>query len=292
MGTTMDDASLATWLHLREAADWAARSSSLTAAVVASLPAARPLRILDLGTGRLSNVRYLMAHLPPRQHWVVVDRSAAVIDAGLRETTRWAEARGYGVRADAGGLWLRGGDLECRIEARIADLATLDAGLFAGRHLVTAAALLDLVSAAWLDTLAARCREQNAAALFALTYDGRSSALPAEDLDARVRTLLNAHQLRDKGLGGRAAGPEATACAERSFRAAGYQVRTAASDWELSPETGAMQAMLIDGWAEAAVELAPAEADAIRAWQRARQAHVDAGRSSIRVGHWDVAAWG
>ena len=47
--------------------------------------------------------------------------------------------------------------------------------LFENGHLVTGAALLDLVSDRWLAELASHCREAGAAALFALTYNGQTA---------------------------------------------------------------------------------------------------------------------
>ena len=67
--------------------------------------------------------------------------------------------------------------------------------------------------------------------------------------DDAIRDLMNRHQrASDKGFG-RAAGPDAVDCAERSFAAAGYQVRREASDWMLLPEQRALQRQLIEGWA-------------------------------------------
>ena len=172
------------------------------------------------------------------------------------------------------------------------NLGTLDnREIFAGRHLVTASALLDLVSAEWLRALADRCRASGAAALFTITYNGRSSCAPAEPEDDLVRDLMNRHQKTDKGLGGPALGPDAVSCAEQQFAEAGYLVRREPSDWTLGPEVSALQRMLIDGWAQAATEMAPDHSATIARWRERRLAHVDAGRSRIVVGHDDLAAW-
>jgi hypothetical protein len=106
-----------------------------------------------------------------------------------------------------------------------------------------------------------------------------------------VRELLNRHQHTDKGLGGPAAGPDAVDSAERCFATAGYRVRRAPSNWTLTPEFTDLQRELIEGWAEAAVALAPQDGAAIDDWRRRRLAHVAAGRSQIVVGHEDLAAW-
>jgi hypothetical protein len=230
----------------------------------------QPLRILDLATGTGSNLRYLASRLPAPQEWLVVDRDAALL----------AEVPG-GMTAD-------GRDL--RIETRCQNLAVLDADMFAGRHLVTASALLDLVSDAWLRVLADRCRAAGAAALFALTYNGGSRCSPGEPEDDAVRELLNRHQKTDKGFGP-AAGPDATECAARAFAGVGYRVRREASDWELPPREGELQRHLIEGWAGAALELAPERSAMIRSWLDRRLAHVAGQRSHIVVSHEDLAAW-
>ncbi len=263
--------SLSSWLALREPADFAARSSTLTQAIVETLAGRDPVHVLDLGTGRGSNVRYLSPHLPPRQRWLVVDCDPTLL-------------------AQASALMAGRGD--CRIEARQIDLGSLDdRGLFSGRHLVTASALLDLVSDSWLSALAERCREAGAAVLFPLNYNGRSRCSPEEPEDAIVLDLMNRHQHTDKGLGGPAAGPDAAAHAMTIFADAGYDVRSERTDWMLEPHEREFQRRLVEGWAEAAREIDPGSAARITGWLGRRLAHVVAGRSRIAVGHDDVAAW-
>jgi len=58
-----------------------------------------------------------------------------------------------------------------------------------------------------------------------------------------------------------------------------------------TPESLSLQRELIDGWAKAAVEIAPEESAAIDDWRVRRLAHVDAGHSQLIVGHKDLAAW-
>ncbi len=264
------DEQLSRWLGLREAADSRARSDRLTRLILAALPKAEPLQVLDLATGTGANIRYLAPRLPPRQRWLAVDRSAELLGK-LRAQT------------------LMPG---CEIETRQTDLGVLtDRSIFAGRHLVTASALLDLVSESWLRDLAGHCLREQAAALFTIVYNGRSLCSPPEPEDEMVRELFNRHQRRDKGLGGPAAGPGAADAAERAFTAAGYAVGREQSDWALAPADADMQCMLIDGWAEAANEVDPTRASQIAGWRERRLAHVAERRSSITVGHDDLAAW-
>jgi hypothetical protein len=287
----MDD-SLAHWLRLREASDVAARSEVLTRDIAAALPPDEPLYALDLATGNGSNIRYLAERLQGHQRWLAVDQSAELLSDLLERMRAWGTARGYDVDIDTSVCVIRGPRLACHIEILQLNLGVLsDRVLFAGRHLVTASALLDLVSESWLRTLATHCRAEGAAALFTITYNGRSSCEPREPEDDLVLNLFNRHQTRDKGLGGPAAGPDAAAVAERWFADAGFHVRRTPSDWDLPPTNRDMQRMLIDGWAQAAREIAPRRGRTISAWHARRLAHVDAGHSRIVVGHDDLAAW-
>jgi hypothetical protein len=253
----------AEWLALREPADHAARSAHLTQAVVDTLGPDSSPQILDLASGTGSNFRYLSSACP-RARWLLVDRDAELLARVPKAPS---------------------------VETRQVNLATLDdRSLFAGRALVTASALLDLVSEAWLGQLAALCALCGSAVLFALSYDGRIDCSPEDADDAAIVTLVNEHQRTDKGFGP-ALGPDATACADRCFRNCGYETRRESSDWILTPASHALQRPLIDGWAQAAGELAPAQSDVIEAWRRRRQAYVDANQSHIVVGHEDLAAW-
>jgi len=102
---------------------------------------------------------------------------------------------------------------------------------------------------------------------------------------------MNRHQrANDKGFGP-AAGPEAIACAARSLAAVGYHVRREASDWVLLPDVRELQRQLIEGWAEAAVEIAPGQAAMVESWLTRRLAHIEAGCSRLTVCHEDLAAW-
>jgi hypothetical protein len=269
------DDTLAQWLALREAVDWASRSLTLTQQIADRLSTFDPLCVLDLATGTGSNIRYLMDRLPhTHQRWLAIDRSDVLLDR-MRQLTSLA----------------RPSDNRVHLDSRRLDLAVLDAAIFSGQHLVTASALLDLVSASWLESLAAHCRRVGAIALFAITYNGASRCSPGEPEDDAVLELFNRHQHRDKGLGGPAAGPDATAAARDAFGRVGYHVETAPSDWILGPEHAALQRELIDGWAFAATQTDASASPMIEAWRRRRLEHVDAGRSHIVVGHYDLAAW-
>lgn len=266
----------ADWLAMREAADHAARGAEPAAALVSALAArlvGRPgPRAVDLAAGTGSNVRYLMPRLSPIQHWTLVDHDPALLAQAWRLLLPVGQAAGRS------------------FDVRQGDLAALDTVSFDDCALVTASALLDLVSEHWIRALAQRCHTAGCDVLFALTYDGRIACEPVDVDDERVRALVNQHQRGEKGFGP-ALGPDATRVAEACFRAEGYDVQVATSDWALNPQQHELQRALIAGWASAAQELAPEDAAIIEAWRARRVAHIAAGRSHLRVGHCDLAAW-
>jgi hypothetical protein len=268
----------AAWLRLREPIDHAARSAALTREGLRALPRERP-RILDLACGTGSNLRYLGGQL---LYFNIETRHLHVEIPDL--TPEWLL-----VDHDAALLALIPPAPEVRVIEH--DLRLLDDTLFEGRSLVTASALLDLVSESWMRELALRCRAHRSAALFALTYDGRMTFDPGEPEDELVRDLVNRHQKTDKGFGP-ALGPGAAQAAADLFRSMEYTVRIASSDWVLSRTSAPdhLQDQLIEGWAEAAADVAPAQRAAIDGWRKRRLDHVAKGRSRVTVGHQDLAA--
>jgi len=121
------------------------------------------------------------------------------------------------------------------IERRVLDLAReLPEGCaWSG---ITAAALLDLTSAAWLDRLARWCR--GVPVLVALSVDGRLAWQPEEPEDAAVRARFFAHQRTDKGFGP-ALGADAARYLALRLEAQGQRVFLERSDWRLGPPDGA-----------------------------------------------------
>src|SRR5262245_3707323 len=115
------DESLSSWLALREPADFAARSATQAEATARRLDAADPLRIVDLGTGTGSNLRYLIDHLSPHQEWLLVDRDPRLLGEVSDRMQTWAIARGYEVSREPDGLILGRKGRNCRIATRQMD---------------------------------------------------------------------------------------------------------------------------------------------------------------------------
>lgn len=262
----------ADWLTLREPVDHAARVEPLVTTLAGRLGGAgTSARGVDLAAGTGSNVRYLLPRLPTLTHWTLVDHDAALLAEATARLAAHPEARGR------------------TFAPRRADLNDLAALPIDGAALVTASALLDLVSADWMRAFARRCREARVHVLCTLTYDGRLDCDPADALDARVRDLVNAHQRTNKGFG-LALGPDATTAAVAAFDAEGFAVTVGDSDWVLDATQAELQRQLIAGWAGAARDMAPAEDAAIAAWRDRRLAAVASGTSRLRVGHGDLLA--
>ncbi len=172
------------------------------------------------------------------------------------------------------------------VDFRQIDLnADLDKPLDWRPDLVTAAALFDLVSPAWIARFVSALAKRKLPLYTVLTYDGREAWEPPHAADERVLAAFNAHQRTDKGFGP-AAGPDAFASLVAAFEAAGYAAATGDSPWRLQEADRALAAELTAGIASAAREtgLVP-EAD-IAAWLAAKQR-----AASGLVGHGDLFAW-
>lgn len=260
------------------------------------------LDIFDLGGGTGANLRVLAPVIGGGQRWRIVDRDPALLAAQSDRIAVWARTNGYGYAAEPGTADANGktkAPARMRVEgegfAATVDTCRLDlsGGLAAlgpcSDALVTASALLDLVSDDWLRSMIDVIASGKATGYFALTYDGRIEILPADPLDASVRDLVNTHQQRDKGFGP-ALGPRAAHGAVRYFEDAGYVVETDASDWMLGAGDRPLQHALVDGWIDAAREVDPGSPAALEHWRSSRHLQIANGDVRIRVGHQDLLA--
>jgi SAM-dependent methyltransferase len=278
----------ADWLALREPVDAQARSQHLVDMAAAWLmtgrPAAskKPLEIVDLGCGRGSNVCFLAPRWHGPQHWQLIDHAPALLQQAHKRCAV-----------------LRDGNRQpVTVQTRMCSLTELPSHWPAQADVISASALLDLVSAEWLDVLVARCAEHGQALFIALSVTGDWHLTDARDAplhdpdDAYIRTLFNAHQQRDKGFGAALGGRAHFALVTR-LNAAGFYVQEAPSPWRLTAgqaENTALLPPLIDGWAQAALEQAPEAHERIIAWRAQRLAQVEAGEFGAFVDHRDMWA--
>jgi hypothetical protein len=298
----------ADWLALREPFDSAAREGTwgvfdLPARAAHWRAADTTLAVLDLACGSGSNLRALAPRLGGPQCWRLIDHDPALLAAVPQAMAQWARRQGYRIASVAGpnaNLRIEGPGFSADVACERLDLAqTLrnegDAIGFARTHLVTASALLDLVSADWLDALLGRACGSGAALLFALSVDGRTEWSPPDHDDDTVHRCFSQHQRSDKGFGP-ALGPAAISHACQRLMEAGYETLLAKSDWVIDAgANGSAPAMLqamIDGMAAAATEQEPAAARNIQGW-KARRLAIAAGKpgnSRLTVGHIDIMA--
>jgi len=289
----------AAWLGLREAADHAARSAALTgevarylADVLGDVSPRSPLRVLDLATGTGSNPRYLSQRLLACQDWAVVDADDQLLIELPTRMAAWATRGGWACIQGGDGVVVTSPAAQLRVRSRVADISRFPLAACAEHRpsLITASALLDLVSEDWLAGLVSCCREIDAAALFTLTYDGSTAIAPARPDDELILRLVNRHQVGDKGFG-QALGPRATLRAAAHFERVGYEVQRDRSDWTIGGGERRLQDELIAGWANAACEMQEEDTPRIREWERERREVAAAGGLVITVGHEDLAAW-
>jgi SAM-dependent methyltransferase len=273
------------WLALREPYDHAARDPELAARFAASLGDAPT--IVDLGCGTGSNLRYLAPRLGREQSWICVDHDQLLLRAAIDRIRAWAAASGWSLAPAPGGIGVLTPDFSIRVRLRAHDLSRgLPPDLPAGAG-VSASALLDLTSAAWLEGFAERCRQRPL--LLALSFDGRLIFSPADEDDEEVRRRFLRHQRTDKGFGP-ALGPAAARAAVAHFERVGYAVTQGAADWIFGPQDREIQIETLSGWAAAARDGGDVPLVDVIGWLTRRRDLVAAGRSSIRVGHLDLFA--
>jgi hypothetical protein len=285
----------AEWLCLREQLDSVSRATELATIAIERLrkdrPRNSPVQVIDLGAGAGANIRYVAPMLPLSQDWLLVDQDHLILDVASHQTREWAKSCGHQATECGQRLSICAPWFSCTIGSACLDLATgLDRLAFPDEALVTASALLDLVSEGWLQALAQRAAAAGAMVWFALTYDGRIQLRPAEPEDLEMRELFNKHQLTDKGFG-MALGPGAARLCEEVFAKLGYRTWMAPSDWHLGSAQHELQRALLDEWFNAACEIAPEKSHRLQRWRDRRQAHIVSGRSEVLVGHVDIVGY-
>jgi hypothetical protein len=258
----------AQWLALREPYDIAARNAAVLGAVAATFGEQTTISVVDLACGTGSTLRAIGPHLPAQQSWRLVDND-------------------LGLLAKASAL---GRPPHLIVVSKPVDLVRdLELALDGPLDLVTASALLDLVSAEWLDRLTVETAARGLPVYAAITYDGRTTVAPEGALDGELLAGFNLHQRTDKGFGPALGATAVTRAIER-FEGLGYSVVQGRSDWVCGPHDHAIQDAVFAGWAEVAALTTRMTPDEISGWLAHRRAHLAAGRSTLHVGHVDIFA--
>ncbi|MBP2326164.1 trans-aconitate methyltransferase [Kibdelosporangium banguiense] len=253
----------AEWLALREVADGAARSAELIESLAGHLAGRPGLIIRDLGCGIGSMGRWLSGQLPGPQHWILHDRDPGLLSRAVAGMPRTVTVTG-----------------------ELQDITRLRAADLSGTSLVTASALLDLLTADELGALITALTEAKCPAVFALSVVGVVEFEPEDALDAELGKAFNAHQRRTTD-GRRLLGPDAVDTAVALFEQHGAVVRRAASPWRLAPSDSALITEWLHGWVAAAVEHQPDLAEHADAYLERRTTDADL---RVLVQHEDLLA--
>ena len=258
------------WLALREPADAAGRAPGLVEHLAPHLPATGGQVIHDLGCGTGSMGRWLAPRLRGPQHWVLHDRDSDLLEVAAADL--------LGPAADGAAV---------TVEARESDITRLDLFDLADASLITASALLDLLTGDELAGLAGICASAGCPVLLTLSVVGRVELAPADPLDSRVAAAFDAHQRRSTTRG-RLLGPDAVEAAVEEFERLGAEVLVRPSPWTLGAFEADLAAEWFGGWVGAACEQRPELAAEIAAYARRRQAEATAGELAVAVHHADL----
>lgn len=249
------------WLEMREPYDHAARDSTLVDSFAKAVGEG-PARIIELGAGLGSGARFVAQRSPQSWSWTLVDRDPILLRAAAQRfpcTTMQLDVHSLArLPTDASGITLQ--------------------------------AVLDLVSASWLDAFAGWLDAHRLPLLAALTVDGRVDWAPAHPHDAKVRAAFQLHQTWDRGFGPSVGIAAAEHLAQRLLDY-GYDVQLRPADWEIPVTDSPMISAMVDGTAHAALEAAVAagvEPGAVESWRRDRSGQL--GALSVTVGHLDLLA--
>jgi SAM-dependent methyltransferase len=258
------------WLALREPADAAARSTELVDLVAQTLrPVGRTI-VHDLACGTGSMSRWLAPRLAGPQHWVLYDWDPDLL----------RHAAATMPRAAADGA-------EITFETRSRDITRLDAADLTGASLITASALLDMLTADEVGRVVTACVGATCPALLTLSVIGRVDLTPADPLDHQVASAFNRHQRRT--VGGRALlGPDAVGFAVDESTRLGAEVIVRPSPWRLGPAEATLATEWFVGWLGAACEQQPELSAATSRYGDRRRAEAAAGRLGVTVSHDDL----
>jgi hypothetical protein len=257
------------WLDLREPADAVARSPDLVERLRRRHPATSWV-IHDLACGTGSMGRWLAPFLSGSQRWVLHDLDEDLLDVAAADLP--------GPAADGASVV---------VETRQSDVTRLSLDDLAGATLITASALLDLLTQDELAGLIDVCAEAGCPVLLSVSVVGRVELAPADALDSRVAAAFDAHQRRMTSRG-RLLGPDAVAAAVEGFRRLGAKVLVRPTPWRLGAADAQLAAEWLIGWIGAACEESVELASAIGPYARRRLAQARAGDLAVNVGHDDV----
>jgi hypothetical protein len=223
----------------------------------------------DLACGTGSMLRWLSPQLPGPQRWVLHDVDGDLLDVAVMSAQRLPNPAVLAV------------------EARRGDVTRLSLGELADADLVTASALLDLLTQEEVERLAASCLEPGCPVLLTLTVTGGARLDPPHPLDRVLAGAFDRHQRRLRG-GRSRLGPDAARIAARTFTLLGAAVEVRPAPWRLGAADADLILSWLDGWLSAACTQEPQLAAEVAGYARARKRDADAGRLAVAVQHEDL----
>ncbi len=259
------------WLRLREPADAVARSVDLARKAVRAQTGSATTVVHDLGCGSGSMGRWLAPQLAGPQHWVLHDRDPDLLRVAAKDPPHAAD------------------DAAVTVETRQGDLTRLAPDDLAGATLLTASALLDMLTAQELERFARSCVAAAVPALVTLSVTGRVRLTPSDPLDAALGSAFNRHQRRT--VGGRTLlGPVAARAAVDTFGELGSRVEVRPSPWRLDAGCTSLTRDWLAGWVGAAVEQCPELGAEAPAYLARRIGEIERGELTVTVQHLDLLA--
>tara|TARA_B100002051_G_scaffold250023_1_gene261162 strand:+ start:558 stop:1397 length:840 start_codon:yes stop_codon:yes gene_type:complete len=258
------------WLNLREASDHKARDRHLlkTAANWLNDLKSKDKVIVDLGSGTGSTIRGLQRYttLAPSIQWRLVDNDPELLAEAVHRHSE-----------------------EYSIESFLVDLSATQKLPLESASLITASALLDLVSSNFIRDLCQLIKEKNEGRPLgfysALNYDGCIKWTPFHPLDAAILMNFNTDQRRDKGFGP-ALGPDATDFLKTQFHSTKFQCLSAKSPWLLGSADYLLTESLINGISGVAIQTGGLTNSDIQDWKTFRIENVRTG--TCYLGHTDI----
>ena len=258
------------WLNLREASDHKARDRHLlkTAANWLNDLKSKDKVIVDLGSGTGSTIRGLQRYttLAPSIQWRLVDNDPELLAEAVHRHSE-----------------------EYSIESFLVDLSATQKLPLESVSLITASALLDLVSSNFIRDLCQLIKEKNEGRPLgfysALNYDGCIKWTPFHPLDAAILMNFNTDQRRDKGFGP-ALGPDATDFLKTQFHSTKFQCLSAKSPWLLGSADYLLTESLINGISDVAIQTDGLTNSEIQDWKTFRIKNVRTG--TCYLGHTDI----
>jgi hypothetical protein len=260
------------WLALREPVDAEARARDLVERLGRELPSTGRLVIHDLGAGTGALGRWLAPLLRGPQHWLLHDRDTDLLEVAAAHLPGPA-ANGVAVT----------------LEVKQSEITWLQPGDLAGASLITASALLDMLTEEELAGLTTACAGARCPILLTLSVIGNVDLTPADPLDRRVAAAFDAHQRRVTERG-RLLGPDAVAFAVEQFGRLGAEVLVRPSPWRLAIGQTDLLVEWLTGWVGAACEQEPELAAEAGVYGRRRLAQATAGELRATVNHADLLA--